>query len=118
MNEFHHHFPPSQTRAEASRQPAPRRMILAGILAIVAVTGIAYLPALSGGFVVDDDGLVVKNHVMLASDGLYRIWCTNQMPDYWPLTYTIFFVEHQLWNDHALGYHVVNVVLHITEALL
>jgi hypothetical protein len=100
------------------RRRAPTKLLFAGVFSIFAATVIAYLPALTGGFVVDDDALVVKSHVMLASNGLYRIWFTNQMPDYWPLTYTIFWFEHQLWGDQPAGYHVVNVVLHISEALL
>jgi protein O-mannosyl-transferase len=118
MNDSHRHFSPSRAQAEAIRRRAPTKLLFAGVIAIVAATAIAYLPALTGGFVVDDDGLVVKSHVMLASNGLYRIWFTNQMPDYWPLTYTIFWFEHQLWGDQPAGYHVVNVVLHISEALL
>jgi tetratricopeptide (TPR) repeat protein len=89
---------------------------LGGALLIAAVA-IAYAPALAAGFVFDDHPLLLGGQV-LANGPLSRIWFSADAPDYLPLTWTSFWVEWRLWGDRAVGYHVVNVVLHAGAAVL
>jgi tetratricopeptide (TPR) repeat protein len=95
-----------------------RFQVLAGVAFIVVVTSIAYLPSWHGGFILDDDGLLTKNTLVHAPDGLHSIWFTTQTQDYWPLTYTTFWLEWRLWGDDPTGYHLVNLALHVAAALL
>ena len=37
---------------------------------------------------------------------------------YYPLLHSAFWLEHKLWGDATLGYHMVNIVLHCLAALL
>jgi tetratricopeptide (TPR) repeat protein len=37
---------------------------------------------------------------------------------YYPLLHSAFWVEHKLWGDSVLGYHVLNVLLHMTSVTL
>ncbi len=89
-----------------------------GVALIVVAVFLAYLPTLSGGFLLDDDELLTNNSLIKAADGLYRFWCTTEAADYWPVTNTSLWIEWRLWGINTIGYRVTNLILHIAEALL
>ena len=92
-------------------------MMLAGLLLALVVT--AYAPALRGGFVWDDDKYVTANPMLTATNGLQEIWFSvHTQSQYFPLVYTTFRVEHDLWGLNPVGYHLVNVLLHGLNAVL
>jgi tetratricopeptide (TPR) repeat protein len=94
------------------------RELLWGLLLIV-LTLIAYHPAWHAGFIWDDDVYVTGNPLLTASDGLWRIWFSLDSPSqYFPLTYTAFYVERSFWGLNPVGYHWVNFLLHAANALL
>ena len=96
---------------------AIRRRALLGLLVLVTLA--AYYPALRGGFVWDDDAYVTQNPTLRDVEGLRRIWFElDAVPQYYPLVHTAFWVEYHLWGAHPLGYHVVNVLLHVLAAAL
>lgn len=99
---------------------APASLAVVAALAIVALTLVAYVPAITdGGFVWDDDSYVTDNELLAAPDGLRRIWLSpTDSPQYYPLVFTTFRAEHALWGLDPTGYHVTNVVLHALCALL
>lgn len=85
---------------------------------IFAVTLLAYLPALRGGFVWDDDGHVTRPDLR-SFDGLERIWFeVGATQQYYPLLHTAFWLEHRLWGDAVAGYHLTNILLHAAGACL
>jgi Flp pilus assembly protein TadD len=89
-----------------------------GVL-LVVLTLIVYHPAWHAGFIWDDDVYVTGNPLLTASDGLWRIWFSLDSPSqYFPLTYTTFYVEHRFWGLNPAGYHWVNLLLHAGNALL
>jgi len=88
-----------------------------GVLLLAAVL-VAYWPALRGGFLLDDD-LHVTRPELQSLHGLGRIWFEiGATQQYYPVLHTAFWVEHRLWGDAVLGYHLVNVALHAGAALL
>jgi tetratricopeptide (TPR) repeat protein len=91
---------------------------LAGAAIIAVAVFIAYIPSINGGFLLDDELYVTNTKVINASDGMYRIWCTTEPVDYWPMSNTTLWIEWRLWGMKSTGYHLTNLILHIVEALL
>ncbi len=88
-------------------------------MALVLATVLAYHPAWRAGFIWDDDVYVTRNPLLTAPDGLRRIWFTFDSPSqYFPLTYTTFYLERLFWGLNPAGYHCVNILLHAANALL
>jgi tetratricopeptide (TPR) repeat protein len=88
-------------------------------LLIVIVTLIAYGPAKSAGFIWDDDQYLTKNPLLTSPDGLRRIWFSLDSPSqYFPLTYTTFYLERAFWGLNPAGYHLINLLLHAANAVL
>src|SRR6266403_2760539 len=97
----------------------PKRDYLLLALLLAVTTILAYQPAWHGGFIWDDDAYITNNELLTAPDGLRRIWFSLDSPSqYFPLVYTVFRFEHSWWGLNPTGYHVVNILLHIANALL
>src|SRR3982750_4077503 len=97
--------------------PRGRALIFAVVLA--AVTIFAYRPAWHGGFLGDDDDYITNNELLAAPDDWERIWFSLDSPSqYFPFTYSTFRIEHALWGLNTTGYHWVNLLLHVGNALL
>lgn len=126
-----HDNPTPDSPGDAGEQPQPFIVTLpddpsagadwylwAAVLALIAL--VAFWPAINGGFLsFDDDRYVTQNHALLDSSGLKEIW---KIPpgtiQYYPLTFTVFWIEHQIWGNSPLGYRVVNLLLHAGAAIL
>ncbi|MGA2062560.1 MAG: hypothetical protein ABSG67_18925, partial [Thermoguttaceae bacterium] len=90
----------------------------AGAAIIALAVFFAYIPSINGGFLLDDELYVTNTKVINATDGVYRIWCTTEPVDYWPMSNTTLWIEWRLWGMKSAGYHLTNLILHIVEALL
>lgn len=89
---------------------------LCGLLVLAVFA--AYLPALRGAFLWDDDGHVTRADLR-SFDGLIRIWFElGATQQYYPVLHSAFWLEHRLWGDATLGYHLVNVLQHAANACL
>jgi len=87
-------------------------------LLLLGLTFAAYWPALNGDFLWDDDAHVTKM-ALRSFDGLRRIWTElGATQQYYPLLHSAFWLEARLWGDVVIGYHIVNVVLHVIAACL
>lgn len=102
---------PTASLSQPSRWQAPALVVL--------VTLVAYFGIWDAGYIWDDEDYVTQNPLLRVPDGLWRIWFSPaELPQYYPLVHTTFWIEHQLWGLQAAGYHVVNVVLHALNAVL
>ncbi len=90
---------------------------LVGLL-LIAVTFLAYQQVWHAGFIWDDDAHVTRPNLRTLH-GLWRIWFEpGATQQYYPFLYSAFWLEYRWWGDLALGYHLVNILLHGAAALL
>jgi protein O-mannosyl-transferase len=87
---------------------------------IVAAVLVVYIPVWQAGFIWDDDQYVTRNVTLRDGAGLKRIWLDiGATPQYYPLVFTTFWVERQMWGvTHPADYHIANVLLHAANAVL
>jgi len=115
----------TESRPGGNSTPGTRRLgdwvrhpiVLAGLLLLLVAA--AYLPALRGGFIWDDDIYVTQNSMLTATNGLQEIWFSaHTQSQYFPLVYTTFRWERELWGLNPFGFHLVNILLHGLNAVL
>lgn len=83
---------------------------------LFVVTFFAYLPALRAAFIWNDSDYVTAAHLR-SLHGLWRIWTeVGATEQYYPLLHSAFWVQHRLWGDTPLGYHLVLVGQHALAA--
>ncbi|MEJ1972555.1 MAG: hypothetical protein WDM96_08890 [Lacunisphaera sp.] len=86
-------------------------------LTLLGLLLLAYYPAMSGGFIWDDDAHLTANPCVVGPLGLKDIWTTAHMR-ICPLVQTTFWLEYRIWGLNPLPYHLVNIVLHALSALV
>ena len=92
-----------------------------GAASLAAMIVAVYFPALNGE-PLWDDAVWAEEPLVLSWSGIREIWlepsAIRQEGHYWPLVYTSFWLEHKFWGLAPLGYHLVNVLLHLANTLL
>lgn len=92
-----------------------------GVLVLLVL--VAYSPCFRAGYVWDDRQ-IVDNTLLKSPAGLKSIWLRPSSTagfesGYWPLAYTTFWLEHQVWGEFKpYILHMGNVLLHTLNALL
>jgi protein O-mannosyl-transferase len=87
-------------------------------LALLIATLAAYYPAWHGGVLWDDNAHLTRPDLQ-STAGLWRIWFDiGATQQYYPVTHSAFWFLHRLWGDATLGYHLVNIILHVSSAWL
>jgi tetratricopeptide (TPR) repeat protein len=109
---------PEKPLAPRSNFTAIRVKDIALWAAIFCATLAAYLPALHGGPLWDDDGHLTKPGLQ-SLHGLWRIWFElGATQQYYPLLHSAFWLEHRMWGGATIGYHLTNIALHALSACL
>ena len=108
--------PPNKTSAVAGNTNASRLWILRVLL--IAATTVAYLPAWNGKQIWDDKAHITAP-ALRSLQGLKEIWFEpGATQQYYPVVHSAFWLEHKLWGDAVLPYHLVNILLHSFSAIL
>ncbi len=91
------------------------------LLALCLAVIVPYIPAMQAGFVWDDR-IFLEAEAIRDVSGIWQIWFSPSVIEneshYWPLVYTTFWLEHKLWGFEPLGFHLVNIALHLVNTLL
>ncbi len=111
-----------KTGLQDTTRPARRHdrdwILLLFLPALLTAILAAYYPALHGGMLWDDDRHVTRSDLQSA-DGLSRIWFDlGATQQYYPVTHTAFWLQHKIWGDDTLGYHLVSIMFHGSSAFL
>jgi tetratricopeptide (TPR) repeat protein len=104
--------PPPSAGVSASRNGAWRFGVIA------AATLAVYWPACRGGWLWDDGLEIVENPLLRADTGWWKCWTAPAGLDYLPLKTSLQWLEWHAWGAWPLGYHAVNVFLHLLGACL
>ena len=95
-----------------------KKKIFFEVAAITLITFFVYFPSLTNGFIWDDDDYIINNFSIQKTEGLEEIWFSYKTPQYYPVVFSSFWLEYQLWGQNPTGYRAVNLVFHIFNALL
>lgn len=94
-----------------------RNWLLGG--ALVALALVSYQPAWNGRAVLDDWDHMITTKAMQSLSGLSELWFQpHTTRQYHPIVDTVYWIESNLWGWYPLGYHLVNILLHVASALL
>jgi hypothetical protein len=87
---------------------------------IVVVTLIAYAGSLSGRWISDDVVAIAENPLLrsLAPANLHPLLTTFDGPNYMPLKMLSLAIDYRFFDGDPTGYHAVNLLLHVANALL
>ncbi|HEX3743148.1 MAG TPA: tetratricopeptide repeat protein [Bryobacteraceae bacterium] len=102
--------------AARNARPATDYRGLYACASLLLVALAAYLPAIQGSLLWDDDAHVTSERLQ-SLHGLFQIWFKlGATQQYYPVLHSAFWIEHRLWGDAVLGYHLVNILLHAVSA--
>ena len=108
--------PTLDTTRDTTRDPRKTRM---PAVALLVLSLIAFSPALLNGYVWDDDVLLTNNVNVRTLAGLWQCWFNPTANlDFYPMTFTSWWIEYKLWGYNPIGYHLVNVLMHGVNAVL
>lgn len=87
---------------------------------IAAVTALAYAGSFAGQWISDDVNTIAENPLLrsLAPANLLRIATTFDGPNYMPLKVLSLAIDWQVFGAEPAGYHAVNLLIHVANALL
>ncbi len=95
-----------------------RRETWTGVLALLLLTFLVYIPTYKAGFIWDDDVIAANPLLKEGWRGLRDIWFSTRFGDFVPLTATTFWIEWQVHGAMKEIQHATNVVLQALNAVL
>ncbi len=92
------------------------------VFVMIAAGWVVYGQSLAHPFItLDDPGYVSSNpHVLhgLTREGWHWAWTSFELTNWHPLTWLSLMLDGQFYGGNASGYHLTNLLLHLTNAIL
>jgi tetratricopeptide (TPR) repeat protein len=86
---------------------------------IVGLGFLIYGPALHGGWAWDDTLYFTDNPLLRDPARVWKAWfAPGSFIEYYPLEETLQWLEWKMFGNETLGYHLINLALHLAGALL
>lgn len=88
---------------------------------LVALTIVAFIPALNAEFLRYDDQILITDNPAyrgFAAENLRFMFTAKTLGHYQPLTWLSYAADYAMWGMNAKGYHLTNVLLHAVNAVL
>lgn len=98
-----------------TRSEARAVLLTAGLFGLGAWI---YWPALHGGWIWDDYMYIPQNPALRTGAGLGAIWFAPPGVNYFPVTFTVQWIQWHLWGNATFGYHLTNLALHVLNCIL
>jgi Flp pilus assembly protein TadD len=89
--------------------------------AVIVLAGLwIYSPTYHGDWLWDDDVLLTANPTVQSGTlaGLLKLWFNPDGIDYFPLSYSLLWLQAQFFGPQSTGYHITTILLHILSGLL
>jgi protein O-mannosyl-transferase len=89
--------------------------------AVIVLAGLCiYSPTYHGDWLWDDDVVLTANPDVLSGtlSGLFKLWVNPDGIDYFPLSYSLFWLQALVFGPQSIGYHITSILLHISSGLL
>lgn len=99
-------------------KPAARRASLLWLVAILALTFVAYIPSLGNGFTNWDDPLYLDENPFLRQSTVGAVLTTPVASNWHPLTIWSFALNYKLFGLDPVSYHWINLLLHLANTAL
>ncbi len=87
------------------------------LIAIIALTFIAFLPTFSNGYVLWDDPEYILNNTLMNAP-LKVVFSSYYVANYHPLTILFLTLEHKFFGADMMGYHAISLLLHLANTSL
>lgn len=107
---------------------AETKYLLFAYILVALFSVLPYLNVINGEFVIDDVALYVDNTAFTANHNIGRFFLSNlwdhasveinNSPLYRPLLLIVMWVSQTLFGGNVVAYHLFNIGLHLTAALL
>jgi tetratricopeptide (TPR) repeat protein len=111
--------PQDAARSSVTPGGIPHFWMILPAAAIILAAFWIYWPALHGDWIGDDSLYITHNRILHDPARLWKAWFQpGSFVEYYPIHETLQWFQWKLWHNDTFGYHVTNVLLDITSALL
>lgn len=88
-------------------------------LALAVLLVLVYWPALNGQPIWDDVNYIFENQALTDPSALSKMWTdARAFPDFWPLSYSTFWLELRVFGHSFFAFHLLNLLFHWVSCIL